>query len=47
MQAFTDDGYFITRRPGSIGDGGCVPSCWTDGDFLRLGGFLVNPSRKN
>jgi len=42
--AFTDDGYFITGDLASMEDGGSFRLLGRDGDFLRLGGFLVNPA---
>lgn len=41
--AFTDDGYFITGDLASMEDERSFRLLGRNGDFLRLGGFLVNP----
>lgn len=42
--AFTDDGYFITGDLASVQHDGSFLFKGRKGDFLRLGGFLVNPA---
>lgn len=42
--AFTEDGYFITGDLASMEEGNSFRLLGRDGDFLRLGGFLVNPA---
>jgi fatty-acyl-CoA synthase len=42
--AFTGDGYFVTGDLASMEDDRSFCLLGRDGDFLRLGGFLVNPS---
>lgn len=41
--AFTADGFFRTGDLAALGPGGTFDLVGRDGDFLRLGGFLVNP----
>ncbi|CAH1658229.1 AMP-binding domain-containing protein [Hyphomicrobiales bacterium] len=41
--AFTPDGFFRTGDLAALGPGGTFDLVGRDGDFLRLGGFLVNP----
>ncbi|WP_353185401.1 AMP-binding protein [Bosea sp. (in: a-proteobacteria)] len=42
--AFTEDGFFRTGDLAALGPGGSFDLVGRDGDFLRLGGFLVNPA---
>ncbi|KGF68614.1 hypothetical protein LL06_15460 [Hoeflea sp. BAL378] len=42
--AFTEDGYFITGDLALMEEGNSFRLLGRDGDFLRLGGFLVNPA---
>ncbi|MBN9066308.1 MAG: AMP-binding protein [Rhizobiales bacterium] len=41
---FTDDGYFVTGDLALMEDDNSFRLLGRNGDFLRLGGFLVNPS---
>ena len=41
--AFTSDGFFRTGDLAALGPEGTFDLVGRDGDFLRLGGFLVNP----